>query len=139
MAEGSTVLAGDQGLDVAAHGARHPVGSQGWGLWQQRHPGGLEHHLVPLVVGGLDGGVGGGGGLDSDNLAVGDVMRLGGGEDAGAVVSAGGGGGVLKEVLSLITDRALLSRVMPLEHRPGALRNRREFLVGDHHMPDPIM
>ena len=137
MAEGSTVLAGDQGLDVAAHGARHPVRGQGRGLGQQRHPGGLEHHLVPLVVSGLDGGVGCSGGLDSDDLALGDVMRLDGGEDAGALVSAGGGGGVLKEVLSLIT--ALLSRVMPLKHRPGALRNRREFLVGDHHMPDPIM
>ena len=96
VTEGAAVLAGHQGLDVAAHGARDPVLGQGRGLGQQRDARGLEHHLVALVVGGL-----GGGGLYSDNLA---LLGLGGKEDlAWAWLRA------LKEVLALITEGTLLS------------------------------
>ena len=131
VTEGAAVLAGDQGLDVAAHGARHPVLGEGRRLGQQRHAGGLEQHLVPLV-GGLDGG---GGGLHSDNLALSEGLGLGGGEGGGCVVSTG----ALQELLAVITHGALLSRVLPLEDRTGAFRHRMEFLIGDHQMSDPII
>ena len=93
VTEGPAVLAGHQGLDVAAHGARDPV--LGRGLGQQRHAGGLEHHLVALVV---SRGLGGGGGLHSDHRG------LGGEEDLACA-----GLRTLEEVLALITERTLLS------------------------------
>ena len=95
VTEGAAVLARHQGLDVAAHGARDTVLGQGRGLGQQRDSGGLEHHLVALVIGGL-----GGGGLYSDNLA---LWGLGGEEDM-----ARAGLRALKEVLALITEGTLL-------------------------------
>ena len=104
MTEGPAVLARHQGLDVAAHGARDPVLGEGRGLGQKRHSRGLEHHLVSLVVGSLGGGCG----LHSDNLALGDVLGLrGGGHLTCAGLSAWAGG--LKKLLTLITEGTLLS------------------------------